>query len=386
MYPGNGGLGAGRRKQVDRRRRIHRMDHHAPHLTQATQTAGSSSSSPLPPEHQISLDDDEARIPDMRRTHTRPLSNVLSLSNMPFIDMFNISASSSHTNATHSSSSKQKQVETKRRDKPTLPILRWFNNDERTRSRSQPSSPAQSSVHLPMSEQAHTSFSTPTTPVSVSSVLVDALQEDPALTSSHSHTSSFSGSGSDPDSLPSRPEKARLPPSFRPSVPPSYLSNLTRSTLPTSCLSPPQLYSYTYTDPFQDPYASADLDIFYSPTPDPTHIPHSPAPAHLPQSSASRPSGFSHGSSLDSLKSIHERGRTVHERSRSLYTSAPTQLNLPGLPTSLWSWFNPDEGRGAGKENIRPLLNEEDRGANAEDDRERIRKKCQLILVRHVKL
>lgn len=358
------------------------MDHHVTHSHPNTQTASSASTSETSGQGpQISLDDDEARISDMRWTHTRPLSNVLSLSNMPFIDMFNRTTSSAFSNRASSSSSKEKEkhVQTKRKDKHSLPVLRWFNTHEQhwTRSKSQPSSPVDSSAHLPMSTQTHAA-STPTTPVSTPAALLDALQDDPVLTSPLRHTGSFSASGSagsDPESLPSRPAKAKLPHSFRPSAPPSYLSSLTRSTLPTACLSPSQPYTNKYSDPFQDPYASADLDLLYSPTPDPTAIPHSPAPVHLPQAFASSTSGFSPGSSLDSLKSIHERGRTVHDRSRHLHSS---QLNFPGLPDSFRNWFNPEEGQQGGKDTIRPLLNEEDKAADSEDQKEHIRQKCQF--------
>ncbi|CCL98514.1 uncharacterized protein FIBRA_00513 [Fibroporia radiculosa] len=75
----------------------------------------------------------------------------------------------------------------------------------------------------------------------------------------------------------------------------------------------------------------------------------------------------SNRSSLDTLRSIHERGRSIHT------TTPPQSLKLPSLPASIRSWFGSEDGRE--KENVHPLLSEEDRRADAQAEREHIRKK-----------
>ncbi|KAH9948166.1 Alpha/Beta hydrolase protein, partial [Amylocystis lapponica] len=204
------------------------------------------------------------------------------------------------------------------------PVLRWLTgNHSRTPSHSH--SPTHS--HTP-SPTVSPGPSTPTTPSSAASALADALHDDPLLLGTH-----------DLVQLPSLPEAARLPPSFRAARPPSYLSNLTRSTLPTACISPPPTTS---------------------PTPNPVAIPHTPAPVHLNSSPSSGRS-----SSLDTLRSIHERGRSIH-------TSPPPQvLKFPSLPESLRSWFASEDS----KDNLNPLLGDEDKADSAEAQREHIRRK-----------
>ncbi|KZS99604.1 uncharacterized protein LAESUDRAFT_816901 [Laetiporus sulphureus 93-53] len=236
-----------------------------------------------------------------------------------------------------------------KRDKPH-PVLRWFSAKHsrslpRSHSRSQTPSPTPSS-------------STPSTPSSAASALADALGDDPHL----SHPN-FDPEAPSPVDLPTRPEAARLPAHFRPSQPPRFLSELTRSTLPTASLSPPPIYAYF------DPFAPAephnpDLDVFYSPTPTPVAIPHSPAPAHVNRSRAGSGTipSYSRRSSLDTLREIQERERTLH-------TTAAQQLRLPSLPDSIRSWFSTEE------ESIHPLLSEEDQRRTAEEEREHIRRK-----------
>ncbi|KAI0328176.1 alpha/beta-hydrolase [Cubamyces sp. BRFM 1775] len=122
--------------------------------------------------------------------------------------------------------------------------------------------------------------------------------------------------------------------------------------MPTACLSPPAPASYIR--------PSADMDLLLSPTPVPLPMPHSPDPVHLTSSPPK-------SSSLDSLRSIHERSRSIH-------TSAPAQsFNFPQLPNSIRSWFGADEG--GGKENLNPMLSDEDRGETAAQERANIRHK-----------
>ncbi|KAI0778411.1 alpha/beta-hydrolase [Trametes elegans] len=99
------------------------------------------------------------------------------------------------------------------------------------------------------------------------------------------------------------------------------------------------------------------MDLLLSPTPVPLPMPHSPAPVHL---NSSPPLG----SSLDSLRSIHERSRTIH-------TSAPAQSF--NLPDSIRSWFSSDES--PNKDGRNPMLSDEDQGATAEQEQENIRHK-----------
>ena len=251
----------------------------------------------------------------------------------------------------------------KRASQPTLPILRWFSANQPGKSAtSNPNSPVHSRPPTPAANPSDSPGpSSPSTPSSALSVLADAFADDPHILSAHSRDNS------EDVRLPSRPQAARLPRSHNLHRP-SYFSNLTRSTMPTACLSPPASASYVrhaYTDPFEDPfpqseYDSSDLDLLLSPTPVPLPMPHSPAPAHVNSS----PPGVS---SLDSLRSIHERSRTIH-------TSAPQQaFSFPQFP-SLKNWFSNEES--SDKENHNPMLSEEDQAENAEAEREHIRQKC----------
>ncbi|KAI0801042.1 Alpha/Beta hydrolase protein, partial [Fomes fomentarius] len=244
----------------------------------------------------------------------------------------------------------------KRANHPSLPILRWFSSKQPAKpSTSNPVSPIHSRPPTPAANPSDSPRpSSPSTPSSALSVLADAFADDPHILSAHSRQNS------DDLKFPSPPEAA-LTALHRP----SYFSNLTRSTMPTACLSPPSAgYArYTYIDPFQDPYAqqndSSDLDLLLSPTPVPLPMPHSPAQAHL---NSSPPAS----SSLESLRSIHERSRTMH-------TSAPSQgFNFPPLP-SFKSWFGSEES--ANTENQNPMLSDEDRAETAQEEREHIRRK-----------
>jgi len=145
------------------------------------------------------------------------------------------------------------------------PVLRWLSNVSSTRS-SPPSSPPSPNLAL----------------------LNEALNE------------------------PLRPPAARLPPSFRVSRnlsrPPPFLDNLTRSTLPSSSLSPP-------------------IASFYSVRSDVVR----PPPIVLAHSPSAR-------SSLDSLRSFYSRSMSTH--SADLLTGH--RLQTSSSTTSSWWWFQSD--------------------------------------------
>ncbi|OCH94719.1 alpha/beta-hydrolase [Obba rivulosa] len=247
------------------------------------------------------------------------------------------------------------------------PVIRWLSGSHaRGPSKAHAGkSPDRSCAPTP-SPRDSPAPSSPSTPSSAADALADALCDDPHIVQAYSQAQ--------PEAvdLPQRPEAARLPPHFRPPKPPSFLSSLSRTTMPTACLSPtsPTPFGTRYADPFENPFppdseSSQDFDMFLSPTPIPVPIPHTPAPAHLNRSPPSR-STASTRSSLDTLRSIHERGRGLH-------TSTPSQSLKFGLPDSIKNWFNSDEG--TNKENMDPYLNEEDKAATPEEQRERIRQK-----------
>lgn len=149
--------------------------------------------------------------------------------------------------------------------RPHTPILRWLSNVSSTRS-SPPSSPPSPNLAL----------------------LNEAMNE------------------------PLRPPAARLPPSFRASRnlsrPPPFLDNLTRSTLPSSSLSPP-------------------IASFHSIRSDVVR----PPPILLAHSPPTR-------SSLDSLRSFYSQSISTH--SADLLTGNHLQTSSP--TTSSWWWFQSD--------------------------------------------
>ncbi|EMD41945.1 hypothetical protein CERSUDRAFT_110499 [Gelatoporia subvermispora B] len=251
------------------------------------------------------------------------------------------------------------------------PVIRWLSGSHarkpsashaahagKSPDRSRPPTPSLRDSPVP---------SSPSTPSSAASALADALCDDPHIVQAHAQAQ--------PEAvdLPQRPQAARLPPHFRPPKPPSFLSNLSRSTMPTACLSPTSpgsSYGTHYTDPFENPFppdseSSQDFDMFLSPTPIPVPIPHSPAPVHLNRSPPSL-SSASTLSSLDTLRSIHERGRSIH-------TSTPSQSLKFGLPDTIKNWFGSNEGMS--KEDVDPYLNEEDKAGTSEEQRDRIRQR-----------
>lgn len=300
---------------------------------------------------------------DMRLPRTQPSaasvhhppkqSSSLRHSHSLSIDSLNMASP-----AAESSAARDKK---KHASRPTLPVLRWFSSKRSDgRPNSTPSSPVGSRPDTPSASQPSTpTRSAPSTPSSALSALADAFQDDPHLIEAHSREPS------EDVKMPSRPQAARLSTALHR---PSYFSNLTRSTMPTAFLSPPPAASYMpprYSDPFEEAcsqhnYNDADMDLLLSPTPVPLPMPHSPAPVHL---NSSPPTA----SSLESLRSIHQRTRSIH-------TSAPAQsFNFPQLPESIRSWFSPDDSSG---KDLNPILSEEDSGKTAQEQRENIRSKC----------
>nr|VWO94333.1 Triacylglycerol lipase [Ganoderma boninense] len=320
------------------------------------------------PDTRISLDDSSSPMrPRTAAATTKfptkavlPSSVQISPAHSPTAPSMNLSHTTSP--AAHYSAAQKR----KRASQPTLPILRWFSakNPPKPSSNSTPGSPLGSRPSTPAANPSDTPGpSTPSTPSYALDALADAFSDDP-------HIISPSQTHSDNITLPSRPQAARLHSALQR---PSYFSNLTRTTMPTAFLSPPAPASYvrpTYSDPFEDPFVpsqneeqrdreQADLDLLLSPTPIPLPMPHSPSPVHLNRSPPSR-------TSLDSLRSIHERSRSIH-------TTPPTQgFNFPQLP-NLRNWFSSDEN--GDKENMNPMLSDEDRGENPAAERENIRRK-----------
>ncbi|KAH9937239.1 uncharacterized protein B0H18DRAFT_969715, partial [Fomitopsis serialis] len=248
------------------------------------------------------------------------------------------------------------------------PVLRWMSG-KHSSSKSLSSSPAPSPTHSSPIDTPTSSVAS--TPSSAASALADAFSDNPLLASAHH--SAFNESSSSLVSLPTRPEAARLPPHFQATRPPRYLSELTRSTLPSASLSPP-LHPYDdaafqnpvrYTDPFAPDQHDSDmernLDILYSPTPMPLAIPHSPAPAHLGRQRSGTMSTSSTRSSLDTLR---------------IHTASPPQLKISLLPDSLKNWFGGEES--VDSKAMHNMLSEEDQQSSRQAEREHIKKKCRL--------
>ncbi len=251
------------------------------------------------------------------------------------------------------SSSKAHQRE---QSQPTFPVLRWLTGKQsssdyaRTHAQSHPSTPI---------EYSDSPLNTLPPSRPDISALAEALDDDPRLLEAHSKAD-----------MPSRPKAAKLPPQLRPWRPPNHLSDLSRATLPTASLSPTtSFYSSAYTDPYEDPFSQRhndDLDMFYSPTPNPVPIPHSPAPAHVNRSPPTL-SPSSTRSSIETLRLIQDKGRGIH-------TTPPSQkLTIPNP----FSWFGVEDGSQQ-KENMDPLLSEEDRARTQDKQKERIRQHCEL--------
>lgn len=109
--------------------------------------------------------------------------------------------------------------------------------------------------------------------------------------------------------------------------------------------------------------------MLYSPTPMPLAIPHSPAPAHLGRQRSATMSTSSTQSSLDTLRSIHDRTRGIH-------TTPQAQFKVSLLPDSVKSWFGGDES--ADSKAMHHMLTEEDQRATRQAEREHIRQKCEF--------
>lgn len=136
--------------------------------------------------------------------------------------------------------------------------------------------------------------------------------------------------------------KPRLPDSFHPHThPPPFLDNLTRSTLPISSLSP--AISVRNGRAPREAYTNNPL--------------HSP-PIFLNSSQSKR-------SSLDTLRSVSSRD---HKQTLSVESTSSVE---PVTSPFNWNWFQP-----GGKEDVDPLLDEEDRAETVADEQQRFKKKC----------
>lgn len=272
---------------------------------------------------------------------------------------------SSHTRSAQSlslqmstaASSSKSNTHQREQSQPILPILRWFSGSAKQHAKKPSISTTQSRPDTPLQYSDSPVDDSPNSSVSA---LAEALHDDPRLIEAHTpHLD-----------LPSRPQAARLPPPLRPWKPPSHLSDLARSALPTASLSPTSpFYKPAYTDPFEDPYTpnhNPDLDMFFSPTPTPIPIPHSPAQVHLSRSPPSL-SPSSTRSSIDTLRSIQEKGRAIH-------TTPPVQkLSLPTF--NPFGWFS-SEDEAQQKENMDPLLDERDKAQDPATQKETIKSHC----------
>lgn len=155
-----------------------------------------------------------------------------------------------------------------------------------------------------------------------------------------------------PTLLPTPPPRAQLPDSFhasrRLSHGPPFLDNLTRSTLPTSSLSPPLSASSQY----YHPPPSIPSDLLHSP---PIVLTHSPPTL----------------SSLDTLRSVSSRNH-IRSMSTSSVTSTATVTDTTGNSTTAsWWWFQNDN-----KENVDTLLTEDDRAETIQEQQQNLHNKC----------
>jgi triacylglycerol lipase len=156
-----------------------------------------------------------------------------------------------------------------------------------------------------------------------------------------------------PTVLPTVLPRARLPDSFHVSRSlsrgPAFLDNLTRSTLPTSSLSPPLSVTSPY---FNQPPSPTPSDLLRSP---PIVLTHSPPTR----------------SSLDTLRSVSSRDHIRTMSTSSIITTA-TLTEPPTSPTTAsWWWFQNDN-----KENVDTLLTEDDRAESVQQQQHKLRKRC----------
>lgn len=203
------------------------------------------------------------------------------------------------------------------------PVLRWLSNwspnKQHSRSNSSPSSNSNSRSSSPPSSPAAPDLT----------LLREALHEP----------------------LIARPPAAQLPSSFRPqnlSRPPPFLDNLTRSTLPTSSLSPP-LEVRTSLDNV------SPSEIQYPPI----VLSHSPP----------------YRSSLDTLRRMSlPPSRSMSTLSRTDSTFSTASSFLPSLPsTNNFSWWFSESKDST--TNTQSLLSEE-------DQQQDLKKKCRLSFLK----
>lgn len=141
------------------------------------------------------------------------------------------------------------------------------------------------------------------------------------------------------DHLPKKPEPAHLPPQYHANVRPPMLDELTRSTLPTSSLTPPHL-----------------TDQLGHHTPDSGH---QLSFNRIPPSAPAR-------KSLDTLRTLYTKTiptTSFHQQTRSIT-----------IPTPFRNWFQTEPAKDDDK--YKSILTEEDQDEDSEVERENIRKKC----------
>ena len=257
-------------------------------------------------------------------------------------------------------------------EQPTFPVLRWFSGSLKQPGSSKQMHHKRSLTSVDSRPNTPTQYSDSPIDTASSSTthvlaIADALDDDPRLI--HARDSATVN-------LPSRPVAARLPPSMRPWRPPNHLSDLSRSTLPTASVSPTYTTTFMrqfYTDPFEDPFVRDDhnpqLDMFYSPTPTPVAIPHSPAPAHTNRSPPNLSSSPTR-SSIETLRSIHERG------SRGIHTTASSQKSFSSF-SNPFGWFSAEDE--SQQENIDPFLKASDKASNAQAQKQNISQRCKCL-------
>lgn len=181
---------------------------------------------------------------------------------------------------------------------PASPILRWFHNQ--------------------ISSSSTPPLSRPQTPHSAA--LLEAM---------HDH-------------LPTRPEPAHLPPEYHANIRPPLLSELTRSTLPTSSLSTP----------------ANRLGHHAS------NSAHTLLLDRIPPSAPAR-------TSLDTLRTLYNKTvptTPLHQQTRSISIPAPFR-----------NWFQTEPPKDEGKHGS--ILTEEDQDEDPEVERENIRRKCKRSAV-----
>lgn len=139
------------------------------------------------------------------------------------------------------------------------------------------------------------------------------------------------------DGLPTMPEPAHILPEYHAEIRPPMLSELTRSTLPTSSLTTP-----------------ADRPGHH-----PSSSPHGSSLDRIPPSAPAR-------TSLDTLRILYN--RTI------LTTPQHQQTRSISIPAAFRNWFQAEPVKDQGEH--RSILTEEDQDEDPEVERENIRRKC----------